>query len=210
MATPQLKPFAEAIGDLCNEWAHLEQWIARLFLAIGEWDYRLRNATLMVNCLDLRDLITATKVGAINKLPAGQLLETIISSLDYIDNELRTARNGFIHHIWAPAEDGQGAMEVNITPKLQREAGSGQRSIQPWENKYITLAEVREVLSDITKEREYLGNIVLYLLSPQDTLLPSLLAKQPARPHLLRRKERQRRKGTLGASPRLPRQPSSR
>jgi hypothetical protein len=194
--TTQLKPFVEAIGELCTEWAHLEQWVGRLFLAVGEWDYRYRNAILMTNCLDLRDLITATKIGAINKIPAGDLLEATIASLDYINNQLRTTRNGFIHHIWAAAEDGVGAMEVNITPKPLRQPGSGERDVQHWENRYVTLEEVKEVIDDITKEREYLGKIVQFVLNPQDILPPSLLAAQPARPHLLRRKERQRRKGT--------------
>lgn len=85
----QLKPFAEAVGEMCNEWAHLEQWVTRLFLSIGGWDYKLITTLTMSNCLDRRDQIKAAKIGAMIRCPPGDFLDAVIGSLDYIDNYLR-------------------------------------------------------------------------------------------------------------------------
>lgn len=202
--TEQLKPFAEAIGEMCNEWAHLEQWIGRLFLSIGEWDYRLRNALVMVSCIGIRDQIKAARIGAINRCPDGAFLNAVVASLDYIDNELHTARNQFVHDIWSPADDGASAIKVDLTPRAMKEAGTSARWIQQWDNRPMALNEVREVITDIVNERHYIAEIVKCFQSPADNELPARLSKPPQRLHLLRQRERQRQKMDKAAAKRKP------
>lgn len=190
---------------MCNEWAHLEQWVTRLFLAIGGWDYRIRTAIPMSTHIDIRDQIRASKIGATLRCPHGSFLNSTIECLDYVDNQLRTARNRYVHDIWASADDGQGAMRVNITPKISIAPGSGVREVRHWENVYVDIEEVREVIADIVDERIYLAELVKCFQNPQDVLLPAQLSAPPRRRHLLRQQERQRQKDKAGATPKPPR-----
>lgn len=180
----RLKPFAEAVGEMCNEWAHLEQWVSRLFLAIGGWDYRLPNASVMVGCLDFRDQIRAGKAGAINRFQNGRFLTAVIDSFDYIDNELRNARNRCIHDIWAPAEDGVGAMRANLIARIGKMPGSGQWTVKPWDNRYFKVETVREITLDIANERQYLLALVECFQLPERTLLPEQPVEPPQRLYL--------------------------
>ena len=210
MTSPkQLTPFFEAIGELCNEWAHLEQWVSRLFLSVGQWDYRLPNALSMVSLLDLRVKIAAIKIGVINLCSAGDFLENVLSSLNYIDKELTATRNRFIHDIWAAADNSR-IIRTNMTPKQLREPGSGVRTVQEWEPQYTTIDEVREVIDDIVQEREYLGRIVACFQNPQDTSLQSQLLAQPQRLHLRRQQERQRQMNISRGGQKSPPKPSPR
>lgn len=179
----RLKPFAESIGEMCNEWAHLEQWVERLFLAIGGWDYRLPNASVMVGCLDFRDQIRAAKAGAVNRFPNGPFLTVTIDCLDYIDNELRSARNRCIHDIWAPAKDGVGAMRINVIARIGKEPGTGQWAVKPWDNHYFKVETVREITLDIVNERQYLLALVKCFRLPGRTQLPKQLVEPPQRLH---------------------------
>jgi len=189
----RLKPFAESIGEMCNEWANLEGWVTRLFLAVGGWDYRLPNAVLMISCIDVKDRILATKIGAINRCPAGVFLEKICACLDYIDNDLRSARNRFVHDIWAPAEDGRGAMKIDPTPRHGKAPGSGEREVRPYENRYVAIDELREVTADIIDEREFLGRLVECFQNPQDWNMPTRLAEPPRRLRRRRQPEKPHR-----------------
>jgi hypothetical protein len=196
---PALKPFFESIGELCNEWAHLEGWINRLFLSVGAWDYRLPMSLQMSGSLSLRDQLGAVRLGVIIRCTPGPFLDRILLSLDYVDNELRVSRNSFIHHIWATAEDGVGAMKFDITARAKTRKGSGIREVQYGEILYLSLEEVREVIDDIVNERHYISKIVQCFQNPQDEELPRLLAELPPRLHLLRLRERQRQKDISGA-----------
>lgn len=146
----------------------------------------------MSRCIDFRDQIRAAKLGAINQCPAGVFLDAVIASLDYIDNELRTARNEFVHHIWSPAGDGTGAVKVDTVPRTKKEPGTGIRSVQHWENRYLGIDEVREVTTDITNERHYLSKILGCFQNPKDNERVKQLSEFPPRLHLLRLKEKQR------------------
>jgi hypothetical protein len=203
----KLKPFAEAIGEMCNEWALLEQWISRLFLSIGEWDYRSRNALVMVGYIDIRDQIKAAKIGAINRCPEGVFLDIVVASLDYIDNGLRTARNRFVHDIWSPAEDGTSAIRIALTPKAMTEVGTGARWVRHWENIPTALEEVREVTTDIINERNHVAEIVKCFQNPNDNELPARLSAPPPRLHLLRQLEWQSRTDSAAAKQKPPRKP---
>ena len=125
----RLKPFAEAVGEICNEWAHLEQWVDLLFLAVAGWDYRLPVTSDMSKCLDFRDKLRATKVGAIIRTPPGDLLESVVSTLDYIDNELRATRNRYVHDIWSP-DSASSAIRHELDARATKESGNGARTIR--------------------------------------------------------------------------------
>jgi hypothetical protein len=187
--TAQIKPFTEAIGEMCIEWAHLEGLVNRLFLSIGGWDYRLPTALVMSGCLDFRDQIKAAEIGAITRCPHGEFLNNTIACLDYIDNELRVTRNRFVHDIWAPADDALGAMKIDTTPKVKRTPSTGIRTIQQWENKYVSIEEVREVIADIINERNHLGEILQCFQNPEDVELPSRIVPPP-RLHRVRQQDR--------------------
>jgi hypothetical protein len=191
----RLKPFAEAVGEMCNEWAHLEGWVGRLFLSVGGWDYRLPNALLMVSCIDIRDQIRAAKLGAINLCQPGVLLDATVKSLDYVDADLRSVRNRFVHDIWAPAEDGVRAIKANLTPKAVNTPGSGLRYVQSLEQRYVAVDEVREVTSDIINERDYVSAIVGCFQNLEQTELLTRLLEPPQRLYLLRQQEKRRPSG---------------
>ena len=139
----RLKPFAEAIGEMCNEWAHLEQWVELLFLAVGGWDYRLPVTFDMSRCLDFRAKLRAAKVGAIIRTPPGDFLESVVSTLDYIDNRLRDARNRFVHDIWTPDADSS-AVRHYLKSRIVNEPGSGVRAVRSIESIRISLDEARD------------------------------------------------------------------
>jgi hypothetical protein len=191
----RLAPFAGAIGEMCNEWAHLEGWIGRLFLAVGEWDYRLKNALIMISCIDIRDQIKATKIGAINRCPPGDFSDRVVASLDYIDDGLRTARNRFVHDIWSPAKDDRNAIKATLTPRAIKSPGTGIREVQAWESQYVSIDEIREVITDIINEQQYVARILECFQNPGDHTLPMRLAELPPRLHLLRQQEKQRQRG---------------
>jgi hypothetical protein len=188
----RLKLFSEAIGEMCNEWAHLEQWINRLFLAVGNWDYRERMALLMSGCIGQRDQIAAIRVGAVDRCPAGKFLNLVLASLNYVDNELRAERNRYVHDIWVAHDDGIGAIKVDITRRIKRDRETSEHFVQRFENRYITLAEVQDITADIIDERDHLEEIVGCFLNPQDIERVMRLSEPPQRRHLLRQREKQR------------------
>jgi hypothetical protein len=188
----QLKSFFEAIGEMCNEWAHLEQWINRLFLAVGNWNYRDRMALLMSGCIAQRDQISAIRVGVIERCPAGKFLNLVLDSLNYVDNELRIERNRYVHDIWVAHDDGAGAVRVDTTRRIKKDQESGEHFVQQWENKYVTIDEVRDVTADIISERDHLEEIVGCFQNPQDNERAMRLSAPLQRRHLLRQRERQR------------------
>jgi hypothetical protein len=159
----------------------------------------------MIGCIDIRDQIQAAKIGAINRCPNGVFLDIVIECLDYINNDLRIARNRFVHDIWVPADDGKGAIKLNLTPKPTKVGGV--RDIQPWENTYVSIEEVREVTQDIIHERDHLMDILNCFQNPQDIGLPARLSKSPQRLHLLRKKGKQSQTDKARAKPQ--RQPKS-
>ena len=107
--------------------------------------------------------------------------------MDYINNDLRVTRNRFVHDIWAPADDGKGAIRLNLTPKTTKVGGV--RDVQPWENTYVSIEEVHEVTQDIIHEREHLMDILNCFQNPG--IDPAQLSKPPQRLDLLRQKEKQ-------------------
>jgi hypothetical protein len=199
-----LEPFALAIGEMCNEWAFLEQWIRRLFLFIGEWDYRLAATQDMVNRLDIRDLLAAIKIGAIIRCGNGPFLEALIASIDYLDNDLRGARNRFVHDCWAPSSSRMRVMRIDTSPKAIK-VPSGGRSIESISISEVDIDELREVIDDIKAERDHLGEFIMFL---QPKLFQAPQLKPPPRLHLLRQMEKQRQKG-IGGAKQKPRRRSS-
>jgi len=199
-APDRLKLFHEAIGEMCNEWAHLEQWINRLFLAVGNWDYRQPMALLMSGCIAQRDQIAAIKVGAIERCPSGNFLSLTLGSLNYVDNDLRIARNRYVHDIWVSSDDGIGAIKVDLTRRIKRDQASGEQSVRQWENKYVTIDEILDVTADIISERDHLEEIVGCFQNPQDHERAMRLSAPPRRRHLLRQRERQSQTDKAGAA----------
>lgn len=195
----RLKPFADAVGEMCNEWAHLEGWIGRLFLSVGEWDYRLKNALIMIGCIDIRDQIKAIRIGVINRCQPGDFLERVVTSIDYIDDGLRPARNRFVHDIWSPTKDTGKAIRADLTPKAIKSAGTGIREVQAWKSQYVRIDEIREVITDIVNEQQYLVKILKCFQNPQNRTLPARLAEPPPRLHLVRQQERQSQKDISNA-----------
>ena len=195
----KLKMFHEAIGEMCSEWAYLEGWINRLFLAVGNWDYRQPMAVLMSGCIAHRDQIAAIKVGVIERCAAGKFLNLILDSLNYVDNELRVERNRYVHDIWAAHDDGIGAVRVDLTKRVKKRQGSGEHFVQQQEYTYVTLDEAHEVISDIISERDHLEEIVGCFQNPQDHARAMRLSAPLQRRLRLRQREKQRQMGQASA-----------
>jgi hypothetical protein len=162
----------------------------------------------MLNCLDIRDQIKGAKIGAINRCPEGVFLDKIVECLDYIENDLRIVRNRFVHDIWAPPlAEGNPAVRLNFTPRATKVATTGVREVFPYENLHVDIAEIRDVVTDIISEREYLMKIVECFQKPEDIGLPAQLSEPPPRLHLRRQREKQRQRDSAAAKPK--RQPKS-
>jgi hypothetical protein len=108
--------------------------------------------------------------------------------------EIEASKFPLSPRIWAPADDGKGAVKVDITAKAGKEPGTDIRTVRPWKNQYLGIEEVREVTADIINERHHLGEIVQCFQNPNPEEAERLvqLLKPPPRLHLLRRQERQR------------------
>ena len=197
-----IKLFYEAIGEMCTEWAHLEQWINRLFLAVGNWDYRDRLALVMSERIAQRDQIAAIKAGVIERCAPGEFLTLILGSLNYVDNQLRTERNRYVHDILVAHDDGIGGVRVDRTQRIKKDLESGEQFVQQWENRYLTIEYVRRVITDVISERDHLEEIVGCFQNPQDGERAMRLSAPLQRLHLLRQKERQSQMDKARAKPR--------
>jgi hypothetical protein len=197
-----IKLFYEAIGEMCTEWAHLEQWINRLFLAVGNWDYRDRLALVMSARIAQRDQIAAIKAGVIERCAPGEFLTLILGSLNYVDNQLRTERNRYVHDILVAHDDGIGGVRVDRTQRIKKDLESGEQFVQQWENRYLTIEYVRRVITDVISERDHLEEIVGCFQNPQDGERAMRLSAPLKRLHLLRQKERQSQMDKARAKPR--------
>jgi hypothetical protein len=197
----RIKLFHAAVGEMCNEWAHLEQWINRLFLAVGNWDYRQPMALLMSGCIAQRDQIAAIKVGAIERCASGNFLNLTLESLHYVDNDLRIARNRYVHDIWLSSDDGVGAIKIDFTRRIKRDQASGGQLVQHRESKYVAIHEILDVTADIVSERDHLEEIVGCFQNPQDRERAMRLSAPPQRRHLLRQREKQSQMDKVGAAP---------
>ena len=97
---PSLIPFATGVGALCQAWSAVEYEIAdTLQFFLG-----LPNTTATQHifyCFESRDQIKAIKICAVEHIKNNTaLVDALFSCLDYIDNELRTMRNGWVHAEW--------------------------------------------------------------------------------------------------------------
>lgn len=187
-----LEPFDMAIGKMCREWAHLENSITMLFLAIAQWDYRLPTTYPMASCIDFREKIAAIKLGVLCWNCRQDIVELVMNSLDYIDNQLRNVRNRFVHDIIAPADDGVGANRIKLTYSHGKEPSTGARRVINPAATYVSLEEMNEITSDIDNEKAFIGALELWFRRPHDKPLLYPLSKPPQRLHLRRLQEKQR------------------
>jgi hypothetical protein len=186
-----LKPFETAIGKMCRKWAHLETSITMLFLAVAQWDYRLPTTYPMASFMAFRDKIAALKVGVLGWNCRKDIVELVMESLNYIDNQLRNARNRLVHDIIGPADDGIGARRVNLTYSSGKEPATGERRIIDPAAVYMSLEEINEIISDIENENAFIAALEQWFRRPHSEPLSYPLSRPPPRLHLRRLQERQ-------------------
>ena len=200
----KLEPFASAIGELCIEWAHLETWIGRLFMMIAGWEYTSMGAMDMARCLSARDQLNAIKVGVVSRGYDYALCAAVTASANYIDNELRVARNRYVHDIWMVHEDLVNAFHIEMSPKVQKISDS-LSVVQPTTMRRVSLEEVRELIEDVCGEKSHLA-----ALTATTAVLPGAEVilrppEPPPRLYLLRQREKQsQRDSALAGQKRQP------
>lgn len=202
-----LEPFDTAIGKLCRRWAQLETAITLLFLKIGNWDYRFPATYPMASFIDIRDKISALRVGVLKWNCPEEVVTLLFDSVNYVDNGLRIARNRFVHDIRMTSEDGINALHLQEAYSYAKEPASGRLTPKDPILVQVTIEEIQEVIEDIEGETTFLFRLYELFQSPHDEPLTPPLEPPPRR-HLLRQKEKQSRRDKA-ASAQKPQQKSS-
>jgi hypothetical protein len=204
-----LEPFDMAIGKMCREWAYLENSVTMLFLAIAQWDCRLPTTYPMASCIDFREKIAAIKLGVLCWNCRQDIVELVMDSLSYVDSQLRSSRNRFVHDIIAPADDGIGAKRMNLTYSHGKEPSTGRRRLIDPTAMYVSLEEMNEITSDIDNEKTFISALELWFRRPHDKPLSYPLSRPPPRLHLRRLQERQHPSGKAEPKRKPPQKPSA-
>ncbi len=203
-----LEPYALRVGELCNAWAHLEYAVGQTFLRIADWDHTSATAQPMVGCLEVRDQLAAIKVGCVIRCANKAVVDAIFTSVDFIENQLRPARNRFVHDAWVPSINST-AFRVERRPKPLRDLPGHLRTPSGSKAHHVNLDEIEEVILDINHEKDYLLLLSTYMNCRADFDPKDLLGVTPARLHLIRIRDGQRHKDTDGAKQPRPPRPSA-
>jgi hypothetical protein len=189
-------PFAALIGELCIEWTHLEGWIERLFMSVGEWPYTGRATMNMTRLIKQRDMIAAIKVGIASRAFSTPVCEVVIESMEFTDNYLRPARNRCVHDVWAISENLTDAVRLELTPKIQKVRGANEFLVKSGTITQVSTIEMREIISDVSAESDHIQKLLPFT-AWNPALAHSRLTQLPAPPQrllLLRQREMQRQK----------------
>ncbi len=196
----KLEPYALGIGQLCMEWAQLENSIGFLFMKVAKWEFTPA-ASPMLACLDTRPQITAIKFGVPIRCESKSLCTAISESLDFVDNELRVERNRLVHDMWVADQLADGAYRVTKKPKSPKDADIYRNSVFVGQIKRVPLLEIMDTIQDVVEEGSHLFLLSHFLDCPPDFGQVNPLPKPPERRLLRRQREMQSRMDTSDAKP---------
>jgi len=157
MARNPLDPFALNIGRLCHEWSTLESAVAVLFCEVAQIPAGpVRN---MISCVDLRDQISAIKVGvvAVGADDARYWTGQVTEAVDYIDNVLRPRRNRHVHDsMW---EGVFGVMRAGKAPKIQKPQAHQLPQLRT-ETRIENISDLRATLKSVKDTARWVWNLI--------------------------------------------------
>jgi hypothetical protein len=194
-----LDEHAKAIGLLCMEWSRLEGDIKNCFLKLSGWPNQL-GSRAMLNCLDVRQLLTALKIGAFAMRYNQEACSRLASTVDYIDNYLRPARNRCVHDQWSAVDGGAAAFRYAASPSIRK---TSQKPIFRWVEDgsaaLVTSIEILTLVRDVETQREYLKLVIGWVISyPPEFEFPANGAEPPPRHLLPLHEEKPNRTGKKG------------
>ncbi len=116
----QLEEHAKAIGFVCIHWTRLEQ-ITDTTLAVL---LKLPMDSIEAHCImvemDFRQKLKSLKHIAFAKKPSEEWFANLEKLVNYIDNDLRSARNRYVHDIWTTISDGSEVQKTYQRVRLKR------------------------------------------------------------------------------------------
>jgi hypothetical protein len=142
----------------------------------------------MIDCLDFRSQIVAVRVGVISTNQDAIWAQEVTDTLNYIDGDLRSARNRCVHDYWWVADDGT-VKRGTRAPKVVRPQAYKPLHVKHGEMTEETLPRMRSLVSDVKAHADWLWELYGWfdMLGLQRLSHENLLAKRPRRrlvPHL--------------------------
>ena len=147
---------AEAIGDVCIQWAAIEDVVSGLVL--HTWAY-LEHAfetsaswdllALVLDTADIRQKVSITKLLAhhVKNPNSPDFFERVEKIMNYLDNEVRPERNRYIHDTWYLSAGT--VIRRDNSPKIQR-VQSRQTVLNKWTDRvYADIGQIREFMKNL-------------------------------------------------------------
>ena len=164
----------------------------------------------MTSCLDLRDIMNALRIGAIVATESDTVgrrwAETLVDSLNYIDNTLRPLRNRFVHDSWYVDLD-KGVSRFTYAPKIVQGQSRQPKTVTPGQTAKQDPREGRLLEKEILTQSIWLSDLYIWYFNRDRWPIEALLSGQPAQRLLPRPPEKQSPSGN--AKPRRKPRPRS-
>lgn len=157
------------VGHICFEWAALEDVLGVLMahlLGLGE---RSPEAHIVDGNMDIREKIQATKGLAFLRHFDKKWLETTLSLLDHIDNNLRTRRNLVVHAAWFNV--GGRSMQARTRKTKLVRPQSFRLELQTEQNLPTKISDLQRLRRDLQETWLGLLPVYWYMLSADGTLI---------------------------------------
>lgn len=154
---------AQAIGEVCMQWAYIESIVADLALELAVYkspgydDDAVRHPLLVaVLHMKLRERISLAKALAHEVSQPVDYFDRLSTLLNIIDKELTIERNRFVHDSWEIYDNG--IVRFAEGPKAIKRHPSGERRLSMGTEK--TFASVDEVRAFVTRLEETTSSLV--------------------------------------------------
>lgn len=148
--SPELEPFATAIGAMCREWAKLEMKVLECLSFTLNLPYEEGVYDAVLRCFEFRNQLAAAKLGIVAQINDPACVEAMVSTIDYIDNTLRTRRNRYIHDEWWRSDQPNKAQRHQWGARIFRRQSHKPRDWHwflseetPLEDLIVTTEEIR-------------------------------------------------------------------
>lgn len=96
---PKFDRLAVALGHICIGWSRLERDLDEFIELLAPLEAGDISRSVTAG-MDIRDKVQAVRALAYLRKPNDRWFKTMLSILDYIDNDLRVRRNRYIHDGW--------------------------------------------------------------------------------------------------------------
>lgn len=173
-----LQPFAEGVGNLCNSWADLE--LSTAFLLMRSAGMPELTASLsIIRCFDVRAQFNAIKIAMVEFALDEEFKDLAISTINYIDNTLRTRRNRYVHDAWGPNWPDQDIHQWEWAPKIQKPQSHQPRAVRDVIARKAVLEDLWTTTSEISGHGMFLADLDEAFPKPTPEQWQTLRDRQP-------------------------------